>query len=132
MSSHPSLPKLKLIAVRCVRSPRATQSFRKVALSRSTLARLPALGALLRSREWRGLVRYAGSRNAEPVMWVRSILCHAGSGPSDPETLLHADTFHPTVKAWLFLTDVAEDAGPFAYVPGSRRLTGSASPGNDG
>src|SRR5205823_7805156 len=39
------------------------------------------------------------------------------------QTFLHADTFHPTVKAWLFLTDVAEDAGPFTYVPGSHRLT---------
>jgi Phytanoyl-CoA dioxygenase (PhyH) len=96
---------------------------RKIALSRSTLARLPALGALLRSRDWRELVRYAGSRNAEPVVWVQSILRHACSGPSDPQTLLHADTFHPTVKAWLFLTEVAEDAGPLIYVPGSHRLT---------
>src|ERR1700694_3362140 len=44
-------------------------------------------------------------------------------GPPDPQTALHADTFHPTVKAWLFLTDVAADAGPFTYVPGSHRLT---------
>ena len=95
----------------------------KIALSRSTLARLPALGALLRSRDWRGLIRYAGSRNAEPVVWVQSILRHACPGSPDPQTLLHADTFHPTVKAWLFLTDVAEDAGPFVYVPGSHRLT---------
>jgi len=34
-----------------------------------------------------------------------------------------ADTFHPTAKAWLFLTDVAEEDGPFVYVPGSHRLT---------
>jgi hypothetical protein len=54
---------------------------------------------------------------------VQSILRHACSGPADPQTFLHADTFHPTVKAWLFLTDVAEDAGPFTYVPGSHRLT---------
>jgi Phytanoyl-CoA dioxygenase (PhyH) len=96
---------------------------RKVALSRNIVARLPALGAVLRSREWRGLVRYAGSRNAEPVVWVQSILRHACSGPPDPQTLLHADTFHPTVKAWLFLTDIPEYAGPFIYVPGSHRLT---------
>ena len=96
---------------------------RKIALSRRTLARLPALGAVLRSREWRGLIRYVGSRNAEPVVWVQSILRHACPGSPDPQTLLHADTFHPTVKAWLFLTDVAEDAGPFIYVPGSHRLT---------
>src|SRR5438067_1683458 len=48
---------------------------------------------------------------------------HACPGPADPQTVLHADTFHPTVKAWLFLTDVAEEAGPFTYVPGSHRLS---------
>ena len=45
------------------------------------------------------------------------------AGPPDPQTDLHTDTFHPTVKAWLFLTDVAADAMPFVYVPGSHRLT---------
>jgi Phytanoyl-CoA dioxygenase (PhyH) len=96
---------------------------RKIALDRRALAALPALDAVLRSHEWRGLIRYAGSRNAEPVVWVQSILRHACAGPDDPQTVLHADTFHPTVKAWLFLTDVAEDASPFTYVPGSHRLT---------
>src|SRR6516162_1622444 len=78
---------------------------RKVALDRRALAEIPVLRDALQSREWRGLVRYAGP------------------GPDDPQTFLHADTFHPTVKAWLFLTDVAEDAGPFTYVPGSHRLS---------
>jgi Phytanoyl-CoA dioxygenase (PhyH) len=96
---------------------------RKIALDSRALAALPALGAILQSTDWRGLVRYAGSRDAEPVVWVQSILRHACSGPADPQTFLHADTFHPTVKAWFFLTDVAEDAGPFTYVPGSHRLT---------
>ena len=96
---------------------------RKVALDGNALAAIPMLGAALRSREWCGLIRYAGSRDAEPVVWIQSILRHACAGPQDPQTFLHADTFHPTVKAWLFLTDVAEDAGPFTYVPGSHRLT---------
>ena len=96
---------------------------RKIALDRRALDKLPALGTVLRSRDWRGLIRYAGSRDAEPVVWVQSILRHACAGPADPQTLLHADTFHPTVKAWLFLTDVAEDASPFTYVAGSHRLT---------
>jgi hypothetical protein len=96
---------------------------RKIALDGRALAALPALAAVLQSREWRGLIRYAGSRDAEPVVWVQSILRHACAGPADPQTFLHTDTFHPTVKAWLFLTDVAEDAGPFTYVPGSHRLT---------
>src|SRR5262249_40695579 len=96
---------------------------RKIALDSKALAALPALGVVLRSREWRGLIRYVGSRDAEPVVWVQSILPHACAGPPDPQTSLHADTFHPTVKAWLFLTDVAENAGAFTYVPGSHRLT---------
>jgi hypothetical protein len=57
------------------------------------------------------------------VVWIQSILRHAVAGPPDPQTALHADTFHPTVKAWLFLTDVAADGGAFTYVPGSHRLT---------
>jgi hypothetical protein len=96
---------------------------RKVALGPQALAAMPALEAVLRSPEWRGLIRYIGSRDAEPVIWIQSILRHAADGPPDPQTALHADTFHPTVKAWLFLTDVAADAGPFIYVPGSHRLT---------
>ena len=96
---------------------------RKIALDKGALAALPALGAVLRSRDWRGLIRYVGSRDAEPVVWIQSIWRHACAGPDDPQTLLHADTFHPTVKAWLFLTDVAADASPFTYVPGSHRLT---------
>jgi len=96
---------------------------RKIALDQKTLAQLPGLHGVLQSPDWRGLIRYAGSRDAEPVVWVQSILRHACRGPVDPQTILHADTFHPTVKAWLFLTDVAEDAGPFTYVPGSHRLS---------
>ena len=96
---------------------------RKIALDPKTLAALPGLARLLDAPEWRGLIRYIGSRDAEPVVWVQSILRHACDGPPDPQTALHADTFHPTVKAWLFLTDVAADQGPFTYVPGSHRLS---------
>jgi hypothetical protein len=96
---------------------------RKIALAPAALAALPALRTLLLSPQWRGLIRYVGSRDAEPVVWVQAILRHACDGPPDPQTALHADTFHPTVKAWLFLTDVAADAGPFTYVAGSHRLT---------
>ncbi len=96
---------------------------RKIALDKRALADLSGLEAVLQSPDWRGLIRYAGSRDAEPVVWVQSILRHVCPGPADPQTILHSDTFHPTVKAWLFLTDVAKDAGPFTYVPGSHRLS---------
>jgi len=96
---------------------------RKIAVNPETLAAIPALRTVLHSTEWRGLVRFVGSRDADPVVFLQSILRRDGDGPEDPQTELHADTFHPTVKAWLFLTDVAADAGPFTYVSGSHRLT---------
>lgn len=94
---------------------------RRLALDPAALAAMPAARALLRDPRWRGLIRYAGSFDAEPLCYVQTILSPTIAGAPDPQTTLHADTFHATVKAWLFLTDVAADAGPFVYVPGSHR-----------
>lgn len=95
---------------------------RRIALE-GTDARAPELRPLLDHPDWRGLIRYAASFDAEPLTYVQSILSHAHDAPVDPQTALHADTFHATCKAWFFLTDVAEDEGAFCYVPGSHRLT---------
>jgi hypothetical protein len=96
---------------------------RRMPLDPAALAQMPGVRALLRQPDWRGLIRYAGSYDAAPVEYIQTILTHAGSGPNDPQCDLHSDTFHSSVKAWLFLTDVPADEGPFVYVPGSHRLT---------
>ncbi|MBW6526778.1 phytanoyl-CoA dioxygenase family protein [Sphingomonas sp. RHCKR7] len=96
---------------------------RRIALDPAALAAMPAVAALVRGPVWRGLMRYAGSFDSEPVAYIQTILSHVHDGPPDPQTALHADTFHATVKAWFFLTDVAADEGPFVYVPGSHRMT---------
>jgi hypothetical protein len=96
---------------------------RRVALDTATLARLPHAQRLLEDPRWKGLIRYVGSSALEPLVYIQSIFSHMREAAPDPQTELHADTFHPTVKAWLFLTDVAEDEGPFVYVPGSHRPT---------
>lgn len=96
---------------------------RRIALDPGALRAMPAVAALLSHPDWRGLNRYVGSFASEPVTYIQTILSQARPGAPDPQTRLHADTFHSTVKAWLFLTDVAEDEGPFIYVPGSHRMT---------
>ncbi|WP_267419129.1 phytanoyl-CoA dioxygenase family protein [Sphingomonas sp. GC_Shp_1] len=96
---------------------------RRIALGAAALAAMPAVAALIGSPEWRGLMRYVGSFDSEPIGYIQTILSQVKDGAPDPQTALHADTFHATVKAWLFLTDVAEDEGPFVYVPGSHRMT---------
>jgi hypothetical protein len=95
---------------------------RRIALDRDALARLPMIRALLARPDWRGLMRYVGSYDQEPLYYIQTILSHFRDAAPDPQTNLHADTFHPSVKAWLFLTDVAEDEGPFVFVPGSHLM----------
>src|SRR5216684_1023900 len=96
---------------------------RHIALDPAALDRVPAARLLLDLPQYRNLLRYAGSSAAAPMVYIQTVLAGAVPGPPDPAPDLHTDTFHPTVKAWLFLTDVEPDAMPFVYVPGSHRLT---------
>lgn len=96
---------------------------RRIALDGAALRQMPELHSLFRRPDWRGLMRYVGSFDQEPLYYIQTILSHVKDAAPDPQTNLHADTFHSSVKAWFFLTDVAADEGPFVYVPGSHRLT---------
>jgi len=96
---------------------------RHIALDPAVLRQVPAARALVDMPLYRNLIFYAGSFAAEPMIYIQTILSGACAGPADPQTDLHTDTFHPTVKAWLFLNDVEADSMPFVYVPGSHRLT---------
>lgn len=96
---------------------------RHIALDPEVLRQVPAARALVEMPLYRNLIFYAGSFAAAPMIYIQTILSGACQGPTDPQTDLHTDTFHPTVKAWLFLSDVEADAMPFVYVPGSHRLT---------
>jgi len=96
---------------------------RRIPLTPELLARLPACRSLLEHPAFRGLTRYVGSFDAEPLVFIQTIFTQVDEGQADPQTSMHIDTFHPTMKAWLFLEDVAEEDGPFTYVPGSHRRT---------
>lgn len=69
------------------------------------------------------LLRYTSSKNRPPFFFVELLRQHAREGSPDPQKDFHRDTFHPCVKAWLYLDDVDQDNGPFVYVPGSHRLS---------
>jgi hypothetical protein len=96
---------------------------RHIALDPAVLKEVPAARRLLRLPEYRNLIFYAGASAAAPMVYLQTVLSRAVDGPADPQRDLHTDTFHPTVKAWLFLTDTEPGAMPFVYVPGSHRLT---------
>jgi hypothetical protein len=96
---------------------------RRIALDTPTLERLPAARALVEDPRWLNLLRYVGSSALTPRIYLQTIFSRVRPDVEDPQLHLHADTFHPTVKAWFCLTDVAEDAGPLTYVPGSHLVT---------
>ena len=96
---------------------------RRVPIGPALLTAVPELGATLGSSRWRSLLAYVASTRSEPLYYIQTILAGHADGPPDPQLELHSDTFHPSLKAWLFLTDVAEGDGPLTYVPGSHRLT---------
>jgi hypothetical protein len=96
---------------------------RRITVDRDLRRRVPALEALVENTLWRGLTRYIAGYDQPPWVYLQTILTHTRDAPPDPQTRLHSDTFHPTMKAWYFLTDVELDDGPFCYVPGSHRLT---------
>ncbi len=92
---------------------------RRMALDEQVLAQLPVTRKLLHGAAWQSLLNYVGSYKAQPMYYVQVIFSHVCKANPDPQTNLHSDTFHPSAKAWLFLTDVAEEDGPFVYAPGS-------------
>ena len=96
---------------------------RRVPIGPELLRAVPELRRLLASKRWKSLLAYVGSTRAEPLYYVQTIVMGHASGAPDPQLELHADTFHPSLKAWLFLTDVTDDEGPLTYVPGSHLLT---------
>jgi hypothetical protein len=96
---------------------------RRVPVGPKLLRSIPELRTLLRGSKWRSLLAYVGSTRSEPLYYIQTILSGHTEGPSDPQVELHSDTFHPSLKAWLFLTDVTDGQSPLTYVPGSHRLT---------
>jgi hypothetical protein len=96
---------------------------RRIPIGPELLKSVPQLRRLLRDRSWRALFAYVASTGAEPLYYIQTVLSGHTPGAPDPQLDLHSDTFHPSLKAWLFLTDVTDDQGPLTYVAGSHRLT---------
>lgn len=96
---------------------------RRIAIGEDYLRRVPGMRGLIDDPKWRRLMHYVSSYATEPLYYIQTILKMPAGGDPDPQTNMHADTFHPTMKAWFFLHDVGADEGPLVYVPGSHMAT---------
>jgi len=100
---------------------------RRMAVDPAMLAAVPGLAALLARADIVALFHYVASFRTTPLHYVQTIVSrrpeHEGGNEPDPQEALHADSFHSSMKAWLFLNDVEPDDGPFTFVRGSHRFT---------
>lgn len=97
---------------------------RRSLLDPDSLEQLPHTARLLADRHFQRLLQYTNGHQRLPFFNVERINNGVQTGKAaDPQKTLHADTFHPTMKFWLYLDDVDEHNGPFTYIPASNRLT---------
>ncbi len=89
------------------------------------LRKRPGLKAARHDRRMLQLLHYASSHGGQPLVTLQAVFANQtqAAPAGDPQTALHADTFHASAKAWLFLHDVGSQDGPFMYVPGSHEMT---------
>lgn len=96
---------------------------RRMAVDPDMLREIPALRALLKRKDLQALFNYVTSFRTTPLHYIQTIVSHTNAKGVDPQETLHADTFHSSLKSWLFLNAVALDEGPFTYVRGSHLFT---------
>lgn len=96
---------------------------RRMAIDPDMLRAIPALRRLLEREDIVALFHYVASYRITPLHYIQTIVSKVGGNEPDPQEALHADSFHSSLKSWLFLNPVAVEDGPFTYVPGSHRFT---------
>jgi len=96
---------------------------RRIAIDGEMLAAVPELKRFLKRADINALFHYVASYRTTPLHYVQTIVSSCVGEDPDPQETLHADTFHASMKSWLFLKPVDVEDGPFTYVPGSHRFT---------
>ncbi len=96
---------------------------RRIAIDPAMLEAIPALQRLLARSDINAMFHYAASYKTTPLHYIQTIVSQSGGEDEDPQETAHADSFHASMKAWLFLNPVRLEDGPFTYVRGSHRFT---------
>ncbi len=96
---------------------------RLIPLDAIALRRMPATRAALLTPRYLGLHHFVGAYARRPYLYIQTIFSGVRQAEPDVQSHYHMDTFHPTVKSWLLLTEVNESDAGFTYVPGSHVAT---------
>lgn len=96
---------------------------RRIAIDPDMLEAVPELVRLLGRKDINALFHYVASYRTTPLHYIQTIVSKSGGDDPDPQETAHADSFHASMKAWLFLRPVATEDGPFTYVRSSHRFS---------
>jgi hypothetical protein len=91
---------IKAPRAKCGRVMRLPAGWRSIP---TCLRPVPALRALLARQELVALFHYVASFRTTPLHYVQTIVRQVETNEADPQERLHADSFHSSLKAWLFL-----------------------------
>jgi hypothetical protein len=104
----------------CIQGNTLTQ---RIHLDEENADQTRAIQSFLNRKDIVRFFKFAAGKNHRPISHIQVIKSNYRQGEPDPQKHLHSDTFHPTMKYWLFLQDVGHNMAPFTYVEGSHRLT---------
>lgn len=96
---------------------------RMIPLSHANRTLLPEATTAAWDKGLNRLTGYVAGRTGAPIHFIQTVIAEPSRKKADPQTALHADTFHSTSKFWLFLHDVDVEDSPFIFAPGSHKLT---------
>lgn len=100
-----------------------TTKTNRIRLSLDQKERFPACSEALHLDEIANPIKYGFARNEPPLTFVQVVQNLFREGVDDVQRTLHADTFHPTAKFWLYINDIDEHRSPLQYSVGSHKLT---------
>ena len=94
----------------------------RAVLSPEVLSRYPAIKGVLFGKTFQQLARFTSGHLRDPLYYLEEIKNQHTKGGHDPQKVFHHDTFHPSMKSWLFIDDVKENSGAFTFIPRSHKL----------
>lgn len=84
---------------------------------------IESLKKIIEYKPMQKIFRYTTSKNLLPTYFIENIVQKGREDIEDYQKECHMDTFHPSMKAWLFLDNVTSNEGSFVYYAKSHRLT---------
>ncbi len=94
----------------------------RAVLSPEVLQGRQVLEGVLSNKSLNKLTQFASGHFRKPLYYLEEVKNQYCKGTEDPQKNFHNDTFHPSMKCWLFIDDVSPESGPFTFVPQSHKL----------